>query len=419
MWSRLRFDIGWSDLAYGAYRCLVPPDRGAAERSLEAAWSPEGLGVACHSVRTGFDLVLRSLDLPPDSEILFSALNIEGMLKVVNRLGLTAVPVDVDAGQVAPRLEALERAITPRSRVLVVAHLLGARLDLDPVLAVARRHGLFVIEDCAQAFRGPDFIGHPGADVSMFSFGPLKTATALGGALLTVRDARLRARIKALQAEYPVQSRKEFAKRLLRFVGLKLAMTRPGMTLVHRYFMLRGMEFDTTVGDAVRNVARLGNTKRLRKRPSAPMLALLERRLRTFSAARLEARTAAGERLRSALGDALTVPGDACPTRTHWAFTVLVEDPYAAMAKLRAAGFDASNMPRIRAVDPPPGRPDLAPLTARHLLKHLLVLPCYPAMPASALAREAEVVKRIAGHPDSAAPPPVATPAVRLQPGGA
>ncbi|MBX6321649.1 MAG: DegT/DnrJ/EryC1/StrS aminotransferase family protein [Rhodospirillaceae bacterium] len=418
MWSRLRFDIGWSDLAYGAWRCLVPPDRDSAERSLEATWSPEGFGIACHSVRTGFDLVLRSLDLPPDSEILFSALNIEGMLKVVGRLGFTAVPVDVDAEQVAPRLEALERAITPRSRVLVVAHLLGARLDLDPVIAVARRHGLFLIEDCAQAFRGPGFIGHPQADVSMFSFGPLKTSTALGGALLTVRDAGLRARIKALQAEYPVQSRRDYAKRLARFVGLKLAMTRPGMALVHRYFTLRGLEFDTTVGDAVRNVARLGNAKRLRKRPSAPMLALLERRLRTFSPARLAARTAAGERLRAALGQSLTVPGAACPNRTHWVFTVLVEDPAAAMVWLRAAGFDASNMPRIRAVDPPPGRPDLAPVTARHLLKHLLVLPCYAAMPPRALAREAEVVKRIAGRLEPAATTP-AVPAVGLQPGGA
>jgi perosamine synthetase len=418
MWSRLRFDIGWTDLVYGAWRCLLPPDRAQAERSLETTWSPEGLGVACHSVRTGFDLVLRSLNLPPDSEILFSALNIEGMLKVVSRLGLTAVPVDVDPDQVAPRLEALERAITPRSKVLVVAHLLGARLDLDALIAVARRHGLIVIEDCAQAYRGQAFTGHPEADIAMFSFGPLKTATALGGAILTVRDPELRARIRTLQADYPVQSRKEYFSRLTRFFWLKLAMTRPGTALIFRWFALRGVEFDTTVGDAVRNVARLGNTKKLRKRPSAPMLALLERRLRTFSTARLDARTEVGERLRALLGDSLVVPGAGCPTRTHWAFTVLVKDPAAAMTKLREAGFDASNMPRIRAVDAPADRPDLAPVTAQHLLKHLLVLPCYPLIPTAALKREAEAVKRIAGQPGPVAPAPAAAP-IGLQPGRA
>jgi dTDP-4-amino-4,6-dideoxygalactose transaminase len=416
MWSRLRFDIGWSDLAYGAWRCLLPPDRARAERSLEATWSPEGYGVACHSVRTGFDMVLRSLDIPPDGEILFSALNIEGMLKLVSKLKLTAVPVDLDPDTIGPRLDALERAITPRSKALVVAHLLGGRTDLDPIIALAKRHGLAVIEDCAQAFVGPDFIGHPQADVAMFSFGPLKTSTALGGALLTVRDPALRQRLKALQSDYPVQSTRDYAKRLLRFLVLKLGMTRPILALVHGYFERRGLEFDQTIGNAVRNVASLGTSKRLRKRPPAAMLALLERRLRTFSPARLQARRAAGERLRSLLGRALEVPAAANPGHSYWAFTVLVEDPTAAMHPLRRAGFDASNMPRIRAVDAPPGRPDLTPVTAHAMLKHLLVLPCYALIPPSALKREAELVRQVAGRPAPLAAARPATPAPAARP---
>jgi perosamine synthetase len=98
-----------------------------------------------------------------------------------------AVPVDINSRTLATYPSALEAVLTSRVRVLLVAHLFGGRMDLGPV-AFAREHGLILAEDCAQAFKGPDHMGHTAADVSMYSFGTLNTSTALGGAVLRVRD---------------------------------------------------------------------------------------------------------------------------------------------------------------------------------------------------------------------------------------
>ena len=67
----------------------------------------------------------------------------------------------------------------------------------------AREHGLLLVEDCAQAFQGPERMGDPVADVSMYSFGTLKTSTALGGAILRVRDREVLGRMRGIQASYP------------------------------------------------------------------------------------------------------------------------------------------------------------------------------------------------------------------------
>jgi dTDP-4-amino-4,6-dideoxygalactose transaminase len=325
--------------------------------------------------------------------------------------------VDIDLQLAAPRLDLLEQAIGPRTRAIVVAHLFGTRLNLDPVIAIARKHGLVVLEDCAQAFVGPGYVGHPQAEVSMFSFGPLKTSTALGGAMLTVRDPALLARMRALQAGYPVQGRREYLNRVGKFAALKIALSRPVFTLLFKLLDMRGVEFDTTVGDAVRNVAKLSSSKKLRKRPSAAMLAVMARRLQRFSPAHLAARAKAGERLRALLGDALPMPASASLTHSYWVFPVLVDDPKAAMPALRAAGFDATNLPRSAAAAAPQDRPELEPATANRLMQHLMVLPCYPLIPDAALRRQAEVLKRVAGMRASPAaepgPPPSAKPQVR------
>ena len=72
--------------------------------------------------------------------------------------------------------------------MIVVAHIFGSRSPLDEVLEVARNHDLLVVEDCAQAFMGMQYMGEHRADVSMFSFGTIKTATSFGGAIVHVKN---------------------------------------------------------------------------------------------------------------------------------------------------------------------------------------------------------------------------------------
>ena len=151
-------------------------------------------------------LLLASLDLPPKSEVLITALTIPDMVRIIKDHDLVPVPLDLDLDTMGPQLDVLRRAITPATKAIVVAHLFGGRVPMEPILALAREHGLLVIEDCAQAYTGSEFRGHAEADASMFSFGPIKTATALGGAVIRVRDDRLLDRMRRCTRPIPCRA---------------------------------------------------------------------------------------------------------------------------------------------------------------------------------------------------------------------
>src|SRR5688500_18091287 len=123
MIPRARLDIGWTDLAYGALQCKLPGDRSDLARTIERRFSTDGEAFVCLSVRTGFDLLLQALALPAGSEVLMSAITIPDMSKIVRTHGLVPVPVDLDPETLQLERTSLERAYSPRSRVMLVAHL--------------------------------------------------------------------------------------------------------------------------------------------------------------------------------------------------------------------------------------------------------------------------------------------------------
>ena len=87
---------------------------------------------------------------------------------------------------------------------MVIAQLFGSRNDLSAVSSIAAARGLLLVEDCAQCYDGTARrLGT--ADVEMYSFGTIKTATCLGGGVLLVRDPALRVRIRMRQDRYPIQ----------------------------------------------------------------------------------------------------------------------------------------------------------------------------------------------------------------------
>lgn len=395
MWVRTQLRIGWLDLLAGAVSTAYAADRDRLTQEVEAYWDDSGDTVAAFSVRSGLDLLLQALNLQPGDEVIFSALNVKGMIKIVRRHGLVPVPVDLDVGHMAPSLERLKAAITPRSKVLVVAHLFGTRLDLDPVFDLAREHGILIAEDAAQAFNGRSYPGHPKADVSMFSFGPLKTATALGGALIRVRDADLRKPMRAIQADYPVQTNIKQFKRVMQFAGLKVITSRLVLQAIYRFFSSQGRDYEDTIADNVRNVAPLKSLKNMRFRPSRGMLALMARRLRMFREQSLDERAAKGRVLRDQLGDAVVIPAQDNTHHDYWVFPILVDDPLAFIKAMRAEGFDTSNAPRSQAVPAPEDRPQLEASIAARALSDLVVVPCYPDMPDAEIERQARVIKQI------------------------
>ena len=395
MWARTQLHIGWRDLVSGAMACLNPGEREVLAKRAEDYWSDDRHTLATFSVRAGFDLLLQTLDLEHGDEIVFSAINVKGMAKIAKSHGLVTVPLDLDVAKLAPCPEQLERILTPRSKVLVVAHLFGAVLDLDAVFDVARRHGLVIVEDCAQAFDGQAYPGHPNADVSMFSFGPLKTATALGGGLIRLRDKQLADRMRETQRTYPIQSNKSHFKRVVKFCLFKFISLPAVFGFIYRVLRLLGRDYDDAIGEQVRNVAPQGSAKKYRRRPSAALLNLLVRRLYTFSEGELGALTERGSYLLSKLGSEVIVPGTVNPRHHFWLFPVIAKNPKRFIAELKERGYDSSGWLRSKAVAPPDDRQELRPNNAEQILHDLVFVPCYPSMSEKELAREAQAITEI------------------------
>src|SRR5262245_49898156 len=112
----IQLDISGADLFAGLIRCLAPDSARAADRALRLYWGDEDRTLASATLRAGFDLYLRALDLPAGSEVLFSAITHPDMVEVVRCLGLVPVPVDVVSATMAPSSDALRRALSPRAR---------------------------------------------------------------------------------------------------------------------------------------------------------------------------------------------------------------------------------------------------------------------------------------------------------------
>ncbi len=394
LWPRMKLQIGWGDLAAGGLACLTAGKQEDLVARAESYWPGEDTLLA-FSVRSGFDLLLQALELDPGDEIIFSAMNINGMVNIVRREGYLPVPIDFDLDSLTPTVESLERAITPRSKVLIVAHLFGCRLQFDHLIDAAHEAGLIVVEDCAQVFNGLDYPGNPKADLTMFSFGPLKNATALGGALMNVRKPDLLEKMRAIQTGYPIQPTKRQAKRVLQFAGLKLLSLPLVFGLMQQFYALQGKDFEDQVSEKVRNVAKYKKAKSLRIRPSAALTALLCRRLERFDLAVLERRATKGRRLRELLDGCMTLPGQGNAHHDYWAFPAVIEEALPFIAAMRREGFDAANLPRNQAVAAPEGRPELEPHVAAELLSKLIILPCYDDMQDSELQRMAELVRRL------------------------
>jgi dTDP-4-amino-4,6-dideoxygalactose transaminase len=143
-----------------------------------------------------------ALDIQPGDEVITTPYTFFATAGCVSRLGAKPVFVDIDplTYNVDPAL--IEAAITPRTKVIMPVHLYGQMADMDPIMEIAQRHNLFVIEDAAQAIgaeykgRRAGSIGHLGC----LSFFPSKNLGAFGdGGMVTANDPDLADRVKLLR----------------------------------------------------------------------------------------------------------------------------------------------------------------------------------------------------------------------------
>ena len=389
LYPRKQLDIRWSDLAAGFVRCIIPGDLKSHVSAIEQSFAPGEAVLVTFSVRSSLDLCLQALALPHGSEVLMTALTIREMADIVRKNGLVPVPLDLELETLAPALSTAESAVTPKTRAIVVAHLFGTRVPMEPIIELAKRNNLFMIEDCAQAFAGREYTGHPQGDLAMFSFGSIKTSTALGGALVRAKDPQFLHKMRAIQASYPLQSRDEHLKAVVTHVCVKLFTVPLIYGLFYRACAAMEKDFDQVI-NAVRGLPEEEeeqNLDEIGKQPSDSLVALLARRLRTFDTAGFRKRTEVGSEFAKSLPPGLFCLGGNGASHSFWVFPVLVEAPERFAASLRLYGFDATTAgSALSVIDPPAngGFPAAAKLRAAY--QKLIYLPVYPKVPRRARA---------------------------------
>ena len=158
--------------------------------------------VACNSGTDALYLALRALNIGPGDEVITSPFTFLATAEVISAVGATPVFVDIDIDTFNLDITGLEAAITPRSRAMIPVHLFGRPVDMGPLLDIASRHQLAVVEDCAQA-TGATWQGKPVGShghVGCFSFFPTKNLGGCGdGGAITTNDPDLAATMTMLR----------------------------------------------------------------------------------------------------------------------------------------------------------------------------------------------------------------------------
>ncbi len=159
----------------------------------------------CIGVGNGLDalhLILRAMDIGPGDEVVVPAYTFIATWLAVSASGASVVPVDVCLETCNLDSDLLEQAITPRTKAVMPVHLYGQPAVMDPVREIARRRGLRVIEDAAQAHGARCGIDRAGSlgDAAGFSFYPGKNLGAFDDAgAVTTSDSELAERVRSLR----------------------------------------------------------------------------------------------------------------------------------------------------------------------------------------------------------------------------
>jgi dTDP-4-amino-4,6-dideoxygalactose transaminase len=159
----------------------------------------------CVGVASGLDallLALKALDLDPKAEVIVPSNTYIATILAILQAGLRPVLVEPDLNTFNIDPGKIEAAITPNTACIMVVHLYGKCCDMDPILSIAKKHQLCIIEDAAQA-HGAEYKGRKAGsfgDIAAFSFYPTKNLGALGdGGAITTDNPSYEARIRSLR----------------------------------------------------------------------------------------------------------------------------------------------------------------------------------------------------------------------------
>jgi len=158
-------------------------------------------GVAVANGSVALDAAVAALDIGPGDEVILPTFTIISCAAAVSRIGATPVVVDCDAATWNMDVAAIESRITERTRAIMPVHIYGLPVDMDPLLEIAKRHNLHVIEDAAEMI-GQEYRGRPCGSLgtmSTFSFYPNKHVTTGEGGMIVTDDDALAERCRGLR----------------------------------------------------------------------------------------------------------------------------------------------------------------------------------------------------------------------------
>lgn len=384
MIPRKKIDIGWSDLSYGLMASF-------SRKKLTTLNLSSNHSLATLSVRSGFDLILQCLSLPKGSEILVSAITIRDMIKIIEFHHLHAIPIDIDPETCSIQPDALAQAITPQTKAILIAHLFGSRMPMDALIDIAHKNNLYVFEDCAQAYMADRYWGHPSSDFVLFSFGTIKTATALGGGLIFFKEKVFFDKAVQLHQQYQVQSRITFLRRVIKYSAIKILSYKATYSVFIMLIKMIGKSHDKIISQMVRGFAGENLIQQIRFRPSHGLLLLLERRLRLYTIEHINNRKNIGIMLTEFLSG-IPAPGKKATNHSYWVFPIMSENPDNLIKYLWTLGIDATRGASSLYAVPVTTSTCHLPVNAIKIISHIVYLPIYHGISPSELRKISSAV---------------------------
>ena len=158
--------------------------------------------ISVNSATAGLHLALEAIGIGPEDEVITTTHTFTATAEVIRYLGAHPVFVDIDAATLCIDPALIEAAVTPRTKAIIPVHYGGRAAEMGAILAIAKKHGLKVVEDAAHALpctHGGKLIGTLASDVTVFSFYANKTITTGEGGMLVTRDAAIARRARTMR----------------------------------------------------------------------------------------------------------------------------------------------------------------------------------------------------------------------------
>ena len=158
-------------------------------------------GIACSSGTAALDIAIRALEIGPGDEVIIPTFTIISCASAVFKSGAKIILLDCDKDSWLMLPDQLEKLITSKTKAIMIVHIYGLPVNIDPIIEIAKKNHIFIIEDSAEQIGGL-YKGKPCGsfgDISTFSFYPNKNVTTGEGGMVVTNNINLAERAKSLR----------------------------------------------------------------------------------------------------------------------------------------------------------------------------------------------------------------------------